>query len=583
MTKSCDTPADFEVDPSCPSRRKWHFLWLGVLLLLAFGLRAAFALQIESPPASDSLGYHVQATHIAEENRLYGDDKHSTYHPPGYAFALGLIYKAVGVGNFTAVRVLQCILGTIAAFLVYDIVRVCAGNMAGLVALGGFALLTSNIFIAGLLLTENTFIPLSLLFFRLLLIPQERQRMWLIVVTGMTGAAAILTRPEFLPVIGVAGLALLLRNGPREWKRNLRPALCLVLSAAVCVCAWTARNAVKYHQFVPVATCWGRTIYETTKPPYYPDVKTFRQMNTQNLSEVEEDHAFRAAIYAAYRNHTRFYATKYLLYKQWRSVRHLLWDNRLWFPLPEGPALLGMEYPPSMGNFGFWPVRLLRAKGLAFPTVHWQAVLVIFALGLLFIPVLSPSFLLLAGYIAIGYFWLSVVLYPQELRFWLVYEPAALILGVIGLANARTALRRRWYVPAIRLALFTGVAAIILCPPVHGVVTSYFDAKPCVDHVNKNAQPGDAVLVDQRIADDFNWFFSREPGVLVGYENGLYSAGKVGGALQLEMLARNSRRVWLVLSRENPHADTYLDLARQWYAAESKESSGLVSCYLFTR
>lgn len=557
--------------PSAVSNRNnaRHYLILAVLLLLTLGLRLIFSLQIQSLPVSDSAGYDVQARHIALENRLYGDDKHQTYHPPGYAFALGMMYKAVGPGNLPATRVIQCVLGMLAAFLVYDIVRLMAGRTAGLFALAGFALISSNVFISGLLLTENTFIPLSLLFFRLVLIPAERLRAWHLIPAGIVGAAAVLTRPEFLPMVALTGLAMTLRDGPRGWRRHLLPASVFVLTAALCTSAWTVRNAIKYKAFVPVATCWGRTIYETNKPPYYPDVKTFRAQHTQSLTEVQEDWCFRGAINRAFQNHTQFYVTKYYFYKQWRALRHLFLDNRLWFPLEEGKALLGMEYPPSTGTFGFRPVSFLHHGALRFPLLNLQALLIIMAGGLLFFRMRDYSFVLLAGYLLIGHMWMSVVLYPQELRFRVTYEPFVLMLGVAGLANAGMMLKHQWWQPPLRALIIALLPVIFLSPPVYRIFTAYFDAKAAVETINRDAVSGDAVFVAEALAADFDWYFAKKNGVMVGYEAGIQMESS-DGRLVLDALAAPSGRLWMLLPSGAKRNEAYVRHAQEKYPAMLK-------------
>lgn len=539
-----------------------HYALLALLLLATLGIRLIFSLQVQSPPVSDSAGYDVQARHIALENRLYGDEKHQTYHPPGYAFALGMIYKAVGPGNYAAVRIVQCLLGLLAGFLVYDIVRVLAGRTAGLFALAGFALISSNVFVSGLLLTENTFIPLSLLFLRLVVIPADHQRIWYLIPAGVVGAAAVLTRPEFLPMVALTGVAITLREGPRKWRRHIKPAFVLVLTAALCTCAWTVRNAVKYRAFVPVATCWGRTIYETNKPPYYPDVKTFRAQHTQNLTEVEEDWCFRGAINRAFKNHTQFYATKYYFYKQWRALRHLFLDNRLWFPLPEGKALLGMEYPPSTGTFGFKPVSLLHWGLARIPLLNLQALLIVLAAGLLFCRFTDYRVVLLAGYLLIGHAWMSTVLYPQELRFRVTYEPVVLILGVVGLVNAMDVLRKRPWQPVLCGAIMALLPLVFLSPPVYRIFTAYFDAKTTVETINRDGAPGDAVFVADGLSSDFNWYFAKTPGIMVGHEAGITMASK-DGRVMLDTLQPASRRIWMVLKTGAHRNDEYLHHVQQ--------------------
>jgi len=214
--------------------------------------------------------------------------------PPGYAFFLASI-RAVG-GGFFSFRVAQFLMLGATILLVS---RLCSGRKA----FGGILIVTGLVICYPVLFyTSGTLYPQTLSAFlfvltlTLTLVPSRGPMLNL--VSGVSFGALILEVPTFLFTMGVVlGAAFFLKIVRR------RDVLVITLAAALTVGAWTLRNAICFHQFVPVASNSGLNLLMGNNERATPFEAAANvgiapytlQAEKLGLDEFQSDHFYREA------------------------------------------------------------------------------------------------------------------------------------------------------------------------------------------------------------------------------------------------------------------------------------------------
>lgn len=249
-------------------------LWIFIVLLSAFGLRAAAAWKWHSETIEsgrvlrlgDSDSYWILAGHIARgEPYEYGSPDASIFRAPLYPLVLApLTLQRDPASGIWCARLLGCVLGTCAVGLVMALTQRLGGMRAavasGLVA----AFYPGAIGMSVVILSEAVFCPLMLLTLLGWHTAMQNQRLrsvgWLALATGACSGLAILARPSWLLFMPLAGVCVLLFH-----KRRGHQLLVLVTMAAGCVCVmtpWWLRNAKLTARFVPTTLQVGASLYD---------------------------------------------------------------------------------------------------------------------------------------------------------------------------------------------------------------------------------------------------------------------------------------------------------------------------------
>jgi len=230
-------------------------------------------------------------------NLLYGpgfsmDGVHLTANrPPSYAFFLAGI-RAMG-GGFVSFRVTQFLLLSATILLLY---RLCSERkaIAGLLIVTGLVICYPVLFYTGATLYPQTLAGfLFILALTLTLI--KARGLGLNLVTALTFGALILEVPTFLftmvIALGTAGFLKIIR-----W----RDILLITFAASLLVGAWTFRNAVRFHRFVPIASNsgWNFLIGNNASVIAYEDAnigtdQSYIQAKNLGLDEFQSDHFYR--------------------------------------------------------------------------------------------------------------------------------------------------------------------------------------------------------------------------------------------------------------------------------------------------
>src|SRR6185369_2075910 len=134
-----------------------------VLILLAFGFRLFIALRLANDEPDDGRVYSLIARNMLEQH-VYSHDSQPPYAPslirlPGYPVFIAGLYKVFGIGNNTAVRVVQAVIDTetcvLIAFVAFEwTVDEERKRRAALIALGLAAVCPFTVIYVGTILTE---------------------------------------------------------------------------------------------------------------------------------------------------------------------------------------------------------------------------------------------------------------------------------------------------------------------------------------------------------------------------------------------------------------------------------------------
>jgi len=269
----------------------------GVLLLLLYLLAGVIYSAVLAPVARfpDEEDYPKLSYNLLHGPGFSTDGVHLTaYRPPGYAFFLAGI-QAMG-GGFFSFRVAQFLLLGATILLVY---RLCSGKkaFAGLLIVTCLVICYPVLFYMSATLYPQT-LSCFLFILALTLTLVTSRGLGLNLLTGFSFGVLILDVPTFFLTLGVVlGAAWFLKI--IRW----RDVLPIILAASVIVGTWTLRNAVCFHQFVPIASNSGEnflmgnnaqaTAYEAAAnvgmDSYYDQVQQL------GLDEFQSNHFYQEA------------------------------------------------------------------------------------------------------------------------------------------------------------------------------------------------------------------------------------------------------------------------------------------------
>ncbi len=228
---------------------------------------------------SDSLGEWVR-----RPDHHFGitpAEQPSSVIPPLYPVALGLVYRLAGQSNYLVVRLLQALLGALAALAIYGAARCCfRGNVSAAVIAGVItALYPYLVYYTGLLAGENLYVPLlaatawaltCLVAGSGAVLPGAGERAGrslppalISVLLGLFAGLTFLTRSSIILFLPLAALLLFFALGRR---RGLMAVLLCGLAFAVTVSPWVIRNYRVHGEFVLMPTKGGLNLWMRNHP-----------------------------------------------------------------------------------------------------------------------------------------------------------------------------------------------------------------------------------------------------------------------------------------------------------------------------
>ena len=235
---------------------------------------------------------------------------------PGFPIFIAAIYKIFGEKPRN-ILISNVALSIISLWLMYRLLRLLNVSTAGLVvALTVAAVYPGFLYNNDRLLTEQLFMAVFLSAIYLFLAGTERQKSWILVLSGVVLAAATHVRAQAVPFVILGILYLAVYGGGQRNFTKL--AVSFAGGFAVCMAPWWVRNYLLLNEFIPLTKAtngprvWGAV-------PYYLDIAL---THTRDLSEVATSNF--SASPAAYIRWKLFGYMNYM----WADV----WDENLTHP-----------------------------------------------------------------------------------------------------------------------------------------------------------------------------------------------------------------------------------------------------------
>lgn len=248
------------------AQKTQKILYLTGLLLLAVAFRAYGVWSHPAVPNGDAADYHQLATRLVEgRGYVNAAGRPTAWRPPAYPVFLAGVYKVAGVSVEQATMV-QVILGGLTVLMLTALGVMVLGWPRALIAGVIAAVYPAFFWLPRLLLSENLSLFLLLLSLGAIILYLRSSRMVWIIVFGVLCALNTLVRGAnlFLPIVVACGLLIL---HLRDWKQLVAPVLAMTVAFIVTLLPWAIRNYRVFHQFIPIATQDGLTLYGSYWPP----------------------------------------------------------------------------------------------------------------------------------------------------------------------------------------------------------------------------------------------------------------------------------------------------------------------------
>lgn len=238
------------------------------LFFIALLLRLIPALFFSSAPQDDASNYHQVALNLAHGEGFSWQGKATAFREPLLPLLASLIYRIFGE-NYLYVYAFQSILSALTVVIVFYLSLSLFRDEK---AAGFAAILTmvypNFILYSKLFLTETLTMFLIALFTWSLIKAVHTKKGKLYALAGIILGLLILTKAAFLFFIPFLALYFILayRN---QWKKPLLQGVALLfILALVLIGAWTVRNYVVFHEFIPVVNRGGTALFYGVYIPY---------------------------------------------------------------------------------------------------------------------------------------------------------------------------------------------------------------------------------------------------------------------------------------------------------------------------
>lgn len=247
---------------------------LGLIVLVAVGLRVAWVAYLNVDPNDGRLGDHV-FYHNAAHLIAHGDGYMNAYNgkltahmPPAFPVTLGAVYKVFG-WHVVLAKILNVVFAAVTVVLVYLIGRrIFDQRVAALGALV-FALFPGQIYFSTLVYAETMFAMFFMLVLFLALvwtIQRPDARSWQVLLIGILVGVSALVRVEGIVLVLV--LLALWALTVRPWQTAARYASLAVVGTVLALTPWTVRNAIQLDEFIPLRANAGTSIARSLDPEF---------------------------------------------------------------------------------------------------------------------------------------------------------------------------------------------------------------------------------------------------------------------------------------------------------------------------
>jgi len=212
----------------------------------------------------DELPYLRGAYSIAESGVPdYGVTVWDVAHwAPLYPYSLGGLYALVGPSSLLlTTRVLQVLVSTLTAFLVFRIARRAFGERCALWSTALVAFFPTSIAYTQYLLCETVFTALLVGVVAILVPPGAELRPGRALVAGLVGGLCALTRSVFLyqSLFVVAAILLAVRGA---WSWRARVAGAFLAGLVLVIAPWSISNTLRFERFLLIDTNGGNVLHK---------------------------------------------------------------------------------------------------------------------------------------------------------------------------------------------------------------------------------------------------------------------------------------------------------------------------------
>lgn len=362
-----------------------------ILILLVVGMILAGSLYSIMLPNhlrfADEIRYRDLATHLAHDHvySIYNTEGHfaTAYRPPGYPFFLT---PFVGMGaSIALLRILNFLAFGATLYLVYLLLRRHCSRSAGVLGALIVACYPVLFFTAGALYPQTLSTTVFLLIIHLL--TREKVSTQAFVGAGLLFGFLIWMVPTFGVAIPMVAVWYWLSKRPADLRRYALT----ILSAALLMSVWTARNYIVFHTFIPVSSNSGYNLLVANNEnvAFYTgaevDISKYTNAADQaGMRELERDKFYRAKALEWIKNNKGRALEVYLM----RVLYNFNFRNKMITTEETSRAkdlVMLMTYGPLLLLF---VVRLLLAK--RYPVTSFEALLILVYLAY---PVASGLFL----------------------------------------------------------------------------------------------------------------------------------------------------------------------------------------------
>lgn len=229
---------------------------LAAILALTAGLRIAWIAHANVNPFDgrfdDTVFYYGAAQSLADDFAYRALGRITAHWPPGYPMTLAPVFAIFGAGLWQA-KLLNVLLATGTGALTFALGARAFGRRAGLLAALLVAFFPAQIIFSTLILTEVLFGFVFLLFTWLLLrwtLDRKDAAVWQLVALGLLAGYASLIRSEAVMLPMAA--AVLWKFAWPGWRTTVRHAAFCFAGVVLVLTPWTIRNAVRFHEFIPL-------------------------------------------------------------------------------------------------------------------------------------------------------------------------------------------------------------------------------------------------------------------------------------------------------------------------------------------
>ena len=316
---------------------RWGLL---ALLLLAFGLRLwnVHAMQANprfNEPVMDG-AYHYDWAQAIVAGESFQEDAY--FRAPLYPWMMAAVLKVSG-GSLFAIRLLQCLLGTLTVWLVWRIGRRTFGPPTGWAA--GFLAATYWILVYfdGEFLIPTLYVPLLLLALDATLRLEARgYAPKACAIAGLWYGLAAIARPNvllFMPVLFFWVLAR--RPGERGWRGKALAGAALTIGTLIPIVPITVRNLVVSGEPVLIATQAGVNFWIGNHPnsdgmtALVPGTRAGWWEGYEDSRRMARQEAGRDLSSAQISKHYANKTWRSMAEQPWEAIKHLAWKTRLFW------------------------------------------------------------------------------------------------------------------------------------------------------------------------------------------------------------------------------------------------------------